>query len=118
MNNAIPPCTGGIASGAGRLQGAEYRVKAGTGDDMTTYERLKEVMIKEYDVPSEKLDPSARLEDLGIDSLGVMELMFKIEEVFEVRLPAEEAELHTVQDVVSYIERLFAEQPAAASDPA
>lgn len=85
---------------------------------MTTYERLKEIMIKEYDVPAEKLNPSARLEDLGIDSLGVMELMFKIEEVFEVRLPPEETELHTVQDVVDYIERLSAKQTAAASDPA
>lgn len=82
---------------------------------MNIYEQLKEILVREYDVSPSKLAPSARLEDLGIDSLGVMELMFKVEEVFDVRLPAEETDLRTVDDVVRYIERLVAGQPAAAA---
>lgn len=73
---------------------------------MTTYDQLKDILVNDYEVPPAKLAPSARLDELGIDSLGVMELMFKIEEAFDIRLPPEEVALDTVQDVVDHIEKL------------
>ena len=52
----------------------------------------------------------ARLDDLEIDSLGVMELFFNIEDEFQIKVPNEQVSLQTVGDVVTYIDRLIAEQ--------
>jgi acyl carrier protein len=82
---------------------------------MTTYERLKEILSSDYSVPPEKLLPDARLDELGVDSLGVMELLFKIEEAFGIQVPSDQIELATVNDVVNYIDRLVAEQTPEGS---
>jgi acyl carrier protein len=79
---------------------------------MTTYERLKQILVSEYQLAPEKLTPDARLEELGVDSLGVMELLFQVEDEFGIRLPSDQVELPTIGDVVDYIDRLVAEQHA------
>lgn len=73
---------------------------------MNTYQRLKEILVHEYDVAPDKVTLDASLEQIGLDSLGVMELMFRVEEVFGIRIPHEESSLRTVQDVADFIERL------------
>ncbi len=53
-----------------------------------------------------KLD-SKIIEDLGADSLDVVELVMALEETFEVEIPDSDAEkLITINDVVTYIENL------------
>jgi len=49
-------------------------------------------------------------ENLGIDSLGVGELLFTIEDEFKVKESTESVKLATVGDVVSYIDALIAAQ--------
>lgn len=85
---------------------------------MTTDERLKAILANEYNLPEEKLVPDARLDELGIDSLGVMELLFKVEEEFNIQVPADQVALATVADVVGYIDRLIKEQTGVASSQA
>lgn len=82
---------------------------------MTTLEHLQRILTADYQIAPAKLKPSARLEDLGVDSLGVMELLFKVEDEFRIQLPAEEAKLATIEEVVAYIDRLIAEQHATAT---
>ncbi len=82
---------------------------------MTTYERLKQILVSEYQLAPEKLTPDARLDELGVDSLGVMELLFQVEDEFDIRLPSDQVELPTIGDVVNYIDRLVAEQHAESS---
>ncbi|WP_334190452.1 acyl carrier protein [Noviherbaspirillum sp.] len=82
---------------------------------MTTYERLKQILVSKYQLAPEKLTPDARLEELGVDSLGVMELLFQVEDEFSIRLPSDQVELPTIGDVVDYIDRLVAEQHADAA---
>lgn len=82
---------------------------------MTTYDRLETILTKDYNVPPEKMQPAARLEELGIDSLGVMELLFKIEDEFGITVPPEQVDLATVDDVVAYIDRMVAQQAPAAA---
>ncbi len=77
---------------------------------MSTYERLHQILVAEYRLPAEKLAPAARLDELGVDSLGLMELLFKVEDEFGIRLPAEQVELPTIGDVAQYIDRLMLEQ--------
>jgi acyl carrier protein len=87
---------------------------------MTTLERLQEIMLKNFDLKPEALEPTTRLADLDIDSLGVVDLMFCVEDEFKITVSREQAELDTIQDVVTYIDQLIVEQktPVAQKETA
>jgi len=76
----------------------------------TTFERLQSILIKDYRLTPEVLALDAPLEALGIDSLGTAELLFNIEDEFAVTLPPEAVPLHTLGDVVGFIEHLIDSQ--------
>lgn len=67
-------------------------------------------------LPPEKrnLGPADRLEDLGIDSFGAVEMVFDLEEKFDIQIPYNSndarVELETVGDVVNAIKKLVAER--------
>lgn len=77
---------------------------------MTTLERLQDILIRDYGVTREAVSVDAALEPFGVDSLGMMELLFEIEKEFAITIPNEQVELSTVGQVVTYIDRLAAEQ--------
>lgn len=77
---------------------------------MTIEERLKTILTTEYKVPAEKLTPDARLDELGVDSLGMIELLFKLEDELHIKIPTDDAQLATVGDVAAFLNRLVAEQ--------
>ena len=68
-------------------------------------DRVKEIIAKELEVDSKQLAPEAKfIEDLGADSLDIVELVMAMEEEFEVEIPDEEAEnIKTVGDAINYI---------------
>ena len=76
----------------------------------TTYDRLRAILLKGYPIEPGALTADAPLESLGIDSLGVAELMFDLEDEFKVRLSPEPGHLERVADVVAYIDILLADQ--------
>ena len=80
---------------------------------MNVHDRLVQLLINEYKLPGEKLVPDARLDELGIDSLGVMELVFKIEDDFAIQFPSDHVALATVGDLVHYVQSLIASPPAS-----
>ena len=73
---------------------------------MATYseDRVKEIIVKELEVDPKQLAPEAKfIEDLGADSLDIVELVMAMEEEVEVEIPDEEAEhIKTVQDAVNF----------------
>ncbi len=77
-------------------------------------QRVNEVIINSLNISSDKITPTASfLEDLGVDSLGTVELMMAFEEEFANEIPdgipEEDAEkLLTVQDVINYIKSRIA----------
>lgn len=75
-----------------------------------TFERLSVILHKDYAITPEQLNMNSALDGLGIDSLGLVELLFTVEEVFGLRLPSEPVPLQNVGDVVRYIDQLRAEQ--------
>lgn len=81
---------------------------------MTTLESVQVMLQTNFDLSADVVRPEARLEDLAIDSLAVIEIMFAIEDEFKVIVPSEPAALQeqmkTVGDLVAYIDRLVAEQ--------
>jgi acyl carrier protein len=70
------------------------------------FERVKEMIVEELNVPVEKITMTARLaEDLGADSIDAVELIMNIEDEFEIQVSDEQAQnIKTVGDLVRYIE--------------
>jgi acyl carrier protein len=85
---------------------------------MGTLETLRGILAEELKVDPVKLAPDARLEDLGVDSLGLLELMFKIEDQFTLRIKDDIPHtLVTIQDVVLYIDDLLKKAPPSEPTP-
>lgn len=76
----------------------------------TTSERLREILVKDYKLDPDSLALDTPLEALGIDSLGVAELLFTVEDEFKVKMSTESVKLATVGDVVRYIDTLVSAQ--------
>lgn len=79
---------------------------------MSTLQRLQDLLIADYGLQREDIPPDATLDSFGVDSLGMMELLFAIEKEFGITIPNEQVELRTVGQVVDYINRLADEQSA------
>lgn len=73
---------------------------------MEIAQRVKEIIAKNLDVDVNDIKPeSSFINDLGADSLAIVELVLALEEEFELDIPDEETEkIRTVQDAVNYIE--------------
>ena len=74
--------------------------------DKTIEQRVKEIIVEQLSVTADQVTPEAKfIEDLGADSLDIVELVMALEEEFGNEIPDEQAEkLLTVGDVVKYIE--------------
>jgi len=79
----------------------------------TIFERIKKIIVEQLGVGDEEVIPSANfVEDLGADSLDLVELIMSIEEEFsepsqKIEIPDDDAEkIVTVQDAVDYIKDL------------
>ncbi|EFQ23661.1 acyl carrier protein [Aminomonas paucivorans] len=67
--------------------------------------RLKEIVVDRLNVEEEQIKPEASfVEDLGADSLDIVELIMGIEEEFDIEIPDEDAEkLTSVGDAINYV---------------
>jgi acyl carrier protein len=67
--------------------------------------KVKGIIAEQLGVSEEEIKTtSSFIEDLGADSLDIVELVMAMEEEFEVEIPDEEAEnIKTVQDAVNYV---------------
>ena len=68
--------------------------------------KVREIVCEQLGVTEEEVSPSAAIiEDLGADSLDIVELVMALEEEYDLEISDEEAEkIRTVGDVVAYIE--------------
>ncbi|ADV45793.1 MAG TPA: acyl carrier protein [Nitratifractor salsuginis] len=73
---------------------------------MAILDEVKEVVVEQLNVsPDEVKEDSKFVEDLGADSLDVVELVMALEEKFDIEIPDEEAEkIATVADAIKFIE--------------
>ena len=76
----------------------------------TTLERLKQLFIAHFDYSVEQLTATTTLQDLGLDSLDIIEFMLDIEKEFNIRIPDQEFRVRTIQDMVDAVDRFISEQ--------
>lgn len=70
------------------------------------FDKIKDIIVEQLDVEEDAVTMEASItEDLGADSLDVVDLVMSIEESFDVEISDEEVEnIKTVGDIVKYIE--------------
>jgi acyl carrier protein len=84
---------------------------------MTTLERLSKLLIQHYKLDPARLTPDVPLDSLGIDSLGMVEMLFFIEEEFAVHLPSEGISLGTLAEAAASVDALIATQKPRPQPP-
>jgi acyl carrier protein len=73
---------------------------------MSVEEKVKQIIVEQLGVDEAQVDGAASfVEDLGADSLDIVELVMAFEEAFEIDIPDDDAEkITTVKDAIDYIE--------------
>jgi acyl carrier protein len=73
---------------------------------MPVADKVKQIIVEQLGVDENQVEPSASfVDDLGADSLDIVELVMAFEEAFGLDIPDEDAEkIKTVKDAVDYIE--------------
>ena len=74
--------------------------------DKSIADRIKDIIVEQLGVNADQIKPEAKfIEDLGADSLDIVELVMALEEEFGTEIPDEVAEkLQTVGDVARFVE--------------
>src|SRR5579862_8757166 len=102
----VKPCA--AASSADARLSAVFPIR-GPNRDMATDipSEVKRIIKEQLDVDEKDIKPeSSFIDDLGADSLGLVELVLAFEEAFESDIPDEDTEkIRTVQDAIDYIEK-------------
>jgi acyl carrier protein len=75
-----------------------------------TLERLQRLFVARFDYKLEELNASTTLENLGLDSLDIIDFLFDIEDEFNIKVPDREFEVTTIQDMVDALDRFISEQ--------
>jgi acyl carrier protein len=81
-----------------------------------TYEKVKALMVGEFQIDPQMITPETQLTDLGVDSLAALEFVFVLEEKFDFTMD-DQTDLRggVVQDVVNAVDLALSRQPATAT---
>jgi len=73
---------------------------------MAVEDKVREIIVEQLGVsPEEVVAEASFIDDLGADSLDIVELVMAIEEEFALEIPDDDAEkIQTIQDAISYVE--------------
>jgi acyl carrier protein len=80
-------------------------------DRMAVEERIREIIVEQLGVSAdEAVNEASFIDDLGADSLDIVELVMAIEEEFGIEVPDEDAErMQNIGDVISYVQEKTSE---------
>lgn len=77
---------------------------------MDSFTVLHDILVNKFEKDPASITPDATLETLDIDSLDTVDLLFELEDKFDIKVSNDQANLKTLQDVVVLIDRLRTEQ--------
>jgi acyl carrier protein len=73
-------------------------------DKKETAQRISAIVAEKLTIDPATITPNSTLQDLGADSLDMVEIIMQLEEEFGIQINDEEAEkLHTMNDVIDYV---------------
>jgi len=81
----------------------------------TTFETMKRIIVKDYELAPERLMPDTPLADIELDSLAITELIFALEDEFNVTAKTNGQGMQTLGDIAAYIDQLLAERDTPAA---
>jgi acyl carrier protein len=69
------------------------------------FEKIKELMAEKFDYDVANINENTRIkEDLGADSIDIVEILMTLEEEYDIKIPDEKAsEIKTLGDVIPYL---------------
>ena len=78
----------------------------------TTFDRIRAIIVRDFELPPERLQRDTLLEEIELDSLAITELVFDIEDEFKVTAENTIPPFKTLGDIADYVARLVAERDA------
>jgi acyl carrier protein len=79
-----------------------------------TLEIVKEMIAKKLEIDSATIKPESTLTDVGLDSLDTFDIIFDAEDKFGIKVPNDQVNVSTIQDVVNLFDKLLAEKTSAS----
>jgi acyl carrier protein len=95
-----------VAGGCATVLSAAMIERVTPGGYMSIEAKVKQIIVEQLGVDEAQVDSTASfVDDLGADSLDIVELVMAFEEAFNIDIPDEDAEkISTVKDAIDYIE--------------
>jgi len=78
----------------------------------TTFEKIRAMIVRDFELPPERLQRDTLLEEIELDSLAITELVFEIEDEFKITAENTIPAFKTLGDIADYVARLVAERDA------
>lgn len=72
---------------------------------LDTFETLRAIIQEKFEMDAAAIQPDTILEDLGIDSLHAFDIIFEVEERFDIQVPNTQVPIKTIQDVLDLIDK-------------
>jgi acyl carrier protein len=79
---------------------------------MNTIEQLTQLLNDKFDIDKSSLQPDLPLAEYGLDSLALAELLFTIEEEFDIKFPDRPENINTLTELAAAIDELRLSQQA------
>ena len=73
---------------------------------------IRELLVEKFDVKRELVTPEATLQDLGLDSLSIAELVFDLAEKYDIDIPDDNVAFNTVGEAAALVDQLIAAKSA------
>jgi acyl carrier protein len=73
---------------------------------LSAYEFLSEQLVEKFDVDADTITPESNLSDLGLDSLSIVELVFDVEDEYDIEISEEDAKFATLGEAAEVVDKL------------
>jgi acyl carrier protein len=77
------------------------------GHGVSSYQFLSDILVEKYNVQAQAVRPEATLTELGLDSLSLAELLFDLEDKFDIEVPEDRADLSTLGEAAALVDELI-----------
>jgi len=71
---------------------------------MNTFDKIRDLIAKYKNIDIESIKPESTLDDLGLDSLDMFQIIFEAEEAFDIEIDHLDDDIKTIQDIADLLE--------------